>query len=367
MFNQEILDKHKPIENKIYQLLDDEGMRLDKAWQPTVSKEEIIQAYKDMLFARTADYMAISYQRQGRMFTYPPNLGQEAIHIASGMVIKEEDWLVPAFRELGAWLAKGVTMREIFLYFKGNEDGSRFMKANRMLPVSVPIASQLVHAAGIGYAMNYNKEKAAVFAYVGDGGTSEGDFHEALNFAAVWNAPVVFIVQNNQFAISVPLKMQTKSVNLAVKGIAYGIPSVVVDGNDVFAMQEVLAYARQQAVTGNGPFLIEAKTFRMGAHTTSDDPTRYRTQKVEEEWALKDPLKRLKGYIEHNKIFDTAKEEELIADYKKKIDMEFEAAEKHPAYPLDDVFKHMYKEMPAELKRQKNAYENYLQHRGADQ
>ncbi|HCM14735.1 MAG TPA: pyruvate dehydrogenase (acetyl-transferring) E1 component subunit alpha, partial [Candidatus Cloacimonas sp.] len=134
------------------------------------------------------------------------------IHIAAGMVTQEQDWLVPAFRELGAWLAKGVSLREIFLYFKGQEDGSRFEKAKRMLPVSVPIASQLVHAAGLGYAINYNKEKdTAVFAYVGDGGTSEGDFHEAMNFAAVWNAPVVFIVQNNQFAISVPLAMQTKS------------------------------------------------------------------------------------------------------------------------------------------------------------
>jgi len=255
-------------------------------------------------------------------------------------------------------------MREIFLYFKGNEDGSRFVNAKRMLPVSVPIASQLVHAVGIGYAMNYQKEKAVVFAFVGDGGTSEGDFHEALNFAAVWNVPVVFIVQNNQFAISVPIKTQTKSQNLALKGVAYAIPSVLVDGNDVFAMHEVLAFARDHADSGKGPVLIEARTYRIGAHTTSDDPTKYRTKEEEAAWALKDPLKRLKGYIEAKKLFDTSGEEALVAEYKKKIDKEFEAAEKHPEYPLDDVFKYMYQEMPSELRRQKNAYENYLQNKG---
>jgi pyruvate dehydrogenase E1 component alpha subunit len=308
--------------------------------------------------------MAVSYQRQGRMFTYPPNLGQEAIHIAAGMVIKEEDWLVPAFRELGAWLAKGVSLREIFLYFKGNEEGSQFAQANRMLPVSVPIASQLVHAAGLGYAMNYNSEKAAVFAFVGDGGTSEGDFHEALNFAAVWNVPVIFVVQNNQFAISVPMSMQTKSVNIAVKGLAYNVPSVLVDGNDLFAMHEVLSFARAQAMEGKGPFLIEARTFRMGAHTTSDDPTRYRTREEEEHWAAKDPLKRLKSFIEANNLFDLSQEDELVAEYKKQIDSSFEAAEQHPEYKLDDVFAYMYSDMPDELKRQKNIYENYLNQSG---
>lgn len=364
MFNQDSLDKYKAIDNKMFQLLSDDGKPLDKAWKPSLSNEEIVQAYKDLLFERTADLMAVSYQRQGRMYTYPPNLGQEAIHIAAGLVIKNEDWLVPAFRELGAWLAKGVSLREIFLYFKGNEEGSRFLKANRMLPVSVPIASQLVHAAGLGYAINFQDEKAAVFAFVGDGGTSEGDFHEALNFAAVWNVPVIFIVQNNQFAISVPLSMQTKSINIAVKGVAYNVPSVLVDGNDFFAMHEVLSFARSQAMDGKGPFLIEARTFRMGAHTTSDDPTRYRTKEEEDHWASKDPLKRLKGYIKANKLFDLNREEELIAEYKKQIDSEFEAAENHPDYKLDDVFGNMFSEMPDELRRQKNIHENYLKQSG---
>lgn len=365
MFDRKTLDSFQPIDNKIYRVMDNDGQIIIPDWKPILGDEQIVQAYQDLLFERTADLMAVSYQRQGRMYTYPPNLGQEAIHIASGMVIRPEDWLVPAFRELGAWLAKGVKLSEIFLYFKGNEAGSRFVEANRMLPISVPIASQLVHAAGIGYAMNYTGEQAAVFAYVGDGGTSEGDFHEALNFAAVWDAPVVFIVQNNQFAISVPLKLQTRSLNLAVKGVAYDVASVVVDGNDFFAMHEVLSYAREYALKHKKPFLIEARTFRTGAHTTSDDPTRYRSKEEEELWAQSDPLKRMKAYVEDNKLWDTAQDEELIASFKKKIDAEFELAEKHPAYPLDDVFGYMYAEMPDELKRQKNNYQNYLNSGGA--
>lgn len=365
MFDKKTLNEYSPIDNKIYRVMDNEGKIIIKNWKSALSDEEIVQAYKDLLFERTADMMAVSYQRQGRMFTYPPNLGQEAIHIASGKVMREEDWLVPAFRELGAWLAKGVKLSEIFLYFRGNEDGSRFVDARRVLPLAVPIASQLLHAVGIGYAMKYKQEEAAVFAFVGDGGTSEGDFHEALNFAAVWDARVVFVVQNNQFAISVPLKMQTSSINLAVKGIAYDVASVLVDGNDFFAMHDVLAYARSYAIEENKPFLIEARTFRTGAHTTSDDPTRYRSKEEEELWAQSDPLKRLKAYIEINKLWDTAQDEALIAQFKKKIDAEFEQAENYHEYPLDNVFGYMYAEQPDELKRQKNNYLNFLNSGGA--
>ncbi len=364
MFNKKTFDKYSPLDNKMYQILDAEGKVLDSKWKTDLKDEQIVQAYKDLLFERTADHMAVSYQRQGRMYTYPPNLGQEAIHIAAGMVMQEEDWLVPAFRELGAWLAKGVSLWEIFLYFKGNEDGSKFLNARRMLPVSVPIASQLIHATGLGYSMKYQGEKAAVFGFVGDGGTSEGDFHEALNFAAVWEVPVVFVVQNNQFAISVPLKMQTKSKNLAIKGIAYDVDSILVDGNDFFAMYEVLAYARDYALKENKPLLIEAKTYRKGAHTTSDDPTRYRTKEEEEDWDAKDPAKRLKAYLIDRGLWKIEDEPELIASYKKKIDADFEKAENYQDYKLDDVFGFMYEEIPDELKRQKNAYQNFLNQMG---
>lgn len=365
MFDRNVLDQYKPYEGKMYQVIDNDGKLLDSAWKTDLSGEQIVQAYKDLLFERTADMMAVSYQRQGRMFTYPPNLGQEAIHIATGQVIKPEDWLVPAFRELGAWLAKGVNLWEIFLYFKGSEDGSRFIDANRVLPVSVPIASQLVHAAGIGYAMKQKAEKAAVFGFVGDGGTSEGDFHEALNFAAVWDVPVIFVVQNNQFAISVPLKMQTRSKNLAIKGLAYDVESVLVDGNDFFAMHDVLAFARKRALEENKPFLIEAKTYRKGAHTTSDDPSKYRTKEEEDSWDLKDPQRRLRAYLVNEGLWNEADEKDLIESYKSKIDAEFDKAEAYKVYGYEDVFNYMYATMPDELKRQMNTYKNFLQYSGA--
>jgi pyruvate dehydrogenase E1 component alpha subunit len=245
----ELFEEYNPLHDKIFQVMDNDGNIINEKWKPDISDESLVKAYRDMLFARTADLMAVSYQRQGRMYTYPPNFGQEAISIAAGMIMRNDDWLVPAFRELAAYLAKGASLEEIFLSFMGYEDAYIFKNAKNFLPMSVPIASQLLHASGIGYEIKYNKKDEVVFAFTGDGGTSEGDFHEALNFAGVWKVPVIFIVQNNQFAISVPVSKQTTSINLAVKSVAYGIPGIKVDGNDVFAMyraiKEAVEYAKQ--------------------------------------------------------------------------------------------------------------------------
>ena len=183
-------------------------------------------------------------------YTYPPNYGQEAIAIAAGQVMRKEDWMVPAFREFGALLAKGVSLKEVFLYFMGYEDGSIYKDAHHVLPMSVPIASQLLHGVGIGYEIKYRKKDEVVFAFVGDGGTSEGDFHEAVNFAGVWNVPVIFIVQNNQYGISTPFRMQTASDGIAIKSVAYGVRGIQVDGNDYFAMHAALSEAAKQAREG---------------------------------------------------------------------------------------------------------------------
>jgi len=326
---------------------------------PDMDDQTLIQAYRSMLFERVADEMAVSYQRQGRMYTYPPNYGQEAIHIAAGMILRENDWLVPAFRELGVMLAKGVSLKEIFLYYKGNELGSKFSKANHVLPICIPIGSQFLHAAGIGYSIKYTQKDEAVFAFIGDGGTSEGDFSEALNVAGVWKVPVIFTIQNNQYAISVPVKNQTNAINLAVKSMAFGIPGIKVDGNDFFAMyvayKEALAYAR----AGKGPVLIEAFTYRKGAHTTSDDPTKYRTKEEELEWDKTDPLNRLKLYMD-DKGIQYGDEKKLIEAYKQEGEKQFAEAENIQPYALEDVFKYMYVDTPDDLKQQKEAYEQFL-------
>lgn len=354
-----IFKNFNPIEDKIFRIIDNEGKVINDTYMPDLEKETITEAYKSMLFARTADLMAVSYQRQGRMYTYPPIIGQEAIQIAAGQIIRKQDWLVPAFREVALMTAKGVTLKEIFLYYMGNEEGSNFSNAERVLPISVPIGSQILQAAGVGYASKYQKKDEVVFTYIGDGGTSEGDFSEGLNFAAVWKAPVIFTIQNNQYAISTPIEKQTKSINLAVKSVAFGMPGIKVDGNDFFAMyaayKEAMAYAR----AGNGPVLIEAFTYRIGAHTTSDDPSKYRTREEEKEWEKTDPLKRLKKYM-LSKGITLENEEKLIEQYRQEVDKQFAAAENFRPYELDDVFKYMYVDTPEDLKRQQAKYEQFL-------
>ena len=349
---------------KQFQIMDNEGVITNPNHMPVITDTELVKAYEEMLFARTVDMMIVSYQRQGRIFTYPPNNGQEAISGALGTIIQEKDWLVPAFRELGSWLAKGAQLKEIFLYFMGYEIGTKFEDAKNFLPIAVPIASQLQHAVGLGYAQKYQEKDGLVYAFVGDGGTSQGDFHEALNFAGVWKVPVIFIVQNNQFAISVPFKTQTASNGIAVKATAYGIQGIQVDGNDYFAMLRTLQEAKEYTSKGNGPILIEAVTYRKGAHTTSDDPSKYRSKEEEDSWEEKDPLKRLKSYLISKNLFDDKKEEKLIKQYKKEIDRIFIEAENQEPYLLEDVFKYQFAEMPDDLKDQMNRHEQFLNWKG---
>ncbi|MFP3860658.1 MAG: pyruvate dehydrogenase (acetyl-transferring) E1 component subunit alpha [Bacteroidales bacterium] len=352
--------EYDPLKNKLFSVMDNDGKIINEKYMPEITDEKVLQAYKDMLFARTADLMTVSFQRQGRIYTYPPNYGQEAIAGGIAQVIRENDWVVPAYRELGLWLAKGASLKEVFLYFMGYEDGSRFEKANHLLPVSVPIASQLLHAAGIGYEIKYHDKDEVVFTFVGDGGTSEGDFHEGLNFAAVWKAPVVFVIQNNHYAISFNVQNQTSSKNLAIKSYAYGIKGIQVDGNDFFAMVKAAEYAAELAKKGEGPVLIEALTYRRGAHTTSDDPSKYRTKEEEQEWEVKDPMRRLNAYLSNRKLWNKEKEEELNKQHKKEVERQFEEAENYGDYPLEDVFQYMYSDMPGDLKKQQYAHEKFL-------
>jgi len=360
-----MFDQFDPAEDKMLQVIDNNGKVISKELMPKLSDEEMLKLYKDMLFVRTLDHMIVSYQRQGRVYTYPPNYGQEAIGVAAGAVLRHDDWLVPAFRELGAWLAKGATMKDVFMFNMGFEEGTKFAGANHMLPSSVPIASQLLHASGIGYAIKYQKKDEVAMAFVGDGGTSEGDFHEALNFAGVWKVPVIFVVQNNQYAISVPVKMQTASINMAIKSKAYGIKGIKVDGNDIFAMLTAFRYAHEYARKESQAVLIEAVTYRKGAHTTSDDPTKYRTTDEEKEWDKKDPLRRMKLFLEKKKLWSDDQEKKLVDEYEKEIDRQFIETEQTVQYPLEDAIKYTYAEMPQDLRDQQIEHEKFLQWKNA--
>ncbi len=360
-----MFDQFDPADDKMLQVIDNNGKVISKELMPKLSDDEMLKLYKDMLFVRTLDHMIVSYQRQGRVYTYPPNYGQEAIGVAAGAVLRHDDWLVPAFRELGAWLAKGATMKDVFMFNMGFEEGTKFAGANHMLPSSVPIASQLLHASGIGYAIKYQKKDEVAMAFVGDGGTSEGDFHEALNFAGVWKVPVIFVVQNNQYAISVPVKMQTASINIAIKSKAYGIKGIKVDGNDIFAMLTAFRYAHEYARKESQAVLIEAVTYRKGAHTTSDDPTKYRTTDEEKEWDKKDPLRRMKLFLEKKKLWSDDQEKKLVDEYEKEIDRQFIETEQTVQYPLEDAIKYTYAEMPQDLRDQLIEHEKFLQWKNA--
>lgn len=362
-----MFDKYSPLKKKIFRLIDHQGKIVNQKEFEDDTDKILEEGLKRILLTRTVDLRAVSYQRQGRMFTYPPNLGQEAATVAAGMVMRDEDWLVPAYRELGAWLAKGVTLKEMFLYWSGHEDGSRHTRAKNVLPIAVPIASQLLHATGIGYALKYQKKPGVVFGFCGDGGTSEGDFHEALNFAGVWNVPVVFVIQNNGYAISCPFEKQTAAESVAIKSVAYGIKGIQVDGNDLAACHQAFKLARDHAEKHKEPVLVEAVTYRAGAHTTSDDPGRYRTKEEEESWKDKDPVIRLRNYLTGKKRWDEADEEKLMEQYGKEVDAAFAEVENYPDYPVEDVFKYQYAEMPDDLKAQLVEYQKFMKWKESQQ
>ncbi|MCR3955577.1 MAG: pyruvate dehydrogenase (acetyl-transferring) E1 component subunit alpha [Gudongella sp.] len=355
------LEDYNPMKNEMYQVIDPSGKAKEKDHIPDLDDEQLKYLFRTMLYTRTIDEKALSYQRQGRMLTYAPNLGQEAAQVGSAYSLDKEDWLVPAFRELGAWLVRGVPLKNIYLYWYGNEWGSHMPDGVKVLPVSVPIASQLQHATGIGMANNIKNEKNVVLTYVGDGGTSHGDFHEALNFASVFKSPVVFIVQNNQYAISTSRKVQTLSENIALKATAYGMPGILVDGNDIFAMYNATKTAVDRARKGEGPTLIEAYTYRLGAHTTSDDPTKYRDDAEVEEWRKKDPILRFGEYLKENNVVDDEWIEETKKELGEEVKKTFESIEDNSDTELEDIFKYHFEKMPAQLQEQLDEYRSFLE------
>ncbi|MFZ2256684.1 MAG: pyruvate dehydrogenase (acetyl-transferring) E1 component subunit alpha [Clostridiaceae bacterium] len=353
------LTDHDPRIEEPYVILGENGKIVNNDNVPPFSDEELKYLYKTMVYTRIIDEKAVSYQRQGRMLTYAPNTGQEAAQVGSAYALEKKDWLVPAFRELGGWLIKGVPLKNIYMYWYGNEWGSHMPADVNMLPVSIPIASQLEHATGIAMANTIKGEDGVVLAYVGDGGTSAGDFHEALNFAAVFKAPVIFLIQNNQFAISVPRAMQTNSKTLAQKAIAYDIPGILVDGNDIFAMYDITKKAVERAREGLGPTLIEAYTYRLGAHTTSDDPTKYRKDEEVEEWRVKDPITRFELYLLDQGIITQDYIKELKAELEKEVGTTFESIENTSDTEVEDIFKYHYETMTPQLQEQLDEYKSF--------
>jgi 2-oxoisovalerate dehydrogenase E1 component subunit alpha len=286
-----------PAETPVRYLAEDGAPVDGPAGYARPSTERLLAAYRKMVVGRRFDAQSTALTKQGRLAVYPSSHGQEACQIAAALTLGTDDWLFPTYRDSMAMVARGMDPVEVLTLLRGDAHCGYDPKAARVAPQCTPLATQTLHATGLAYAMRRDGKDNVVLALIGDGATSEGDFHEALNFAAVFEAPVVFLVQNNGYAISVPLSKQSAAPSLAYKGIGYGVRSEQVDGNDPVAMLAVLGGAFDHARGGGGPFLVEAHTYRIEAHTNADDATRYRDNAEVERWLAADPLVRLDKYL----------------------------------------------------------------------
>lgn len=344
-----------------YRIMNEDGT-VDPKNDPKLDKELILKMYRNMALTRAFDERGMMLQRQGRIGFYVPSFGQEAIQTGTAASLEKKDWVFPSYREPGIFLYRGAGIYEMLCNLWGNRGDlskGRQMPVHysfpniRMFSVSSPIATQLIQAVGAAMASKISKTKEVAISYCGDGGTSENDFHTGLTFAGAYHAPAVFIVTNNQYAISVPLSKQTAAKRLSDKAIGYGMPGIAVDGNDVLAVYQATKEAVDRARRGEGPSLIECVTFRMGPHSSSDDPSRYRDEKMYQAWLKRDPIKRLKSYLESRKLWDEKKEKDLQEELKKMLAEAVERAEAEPAPDPMDLFEDVYAELTPQLKKQK--------------
>jgi len=336
------------------EILDTEG-GVDSTLMPEIDPSRIRDLYRDMVLMRTFDSKALKLQRQGRMGTWPPIKGQEAIQAGVALAMSDNDWLIPAFREHGIMVLRGVPLHLVFAYWAGDERGSSYPAGVRCFPVAVPVGSQWQHGTGVGLSLKLRNEDAVAVTFGGDGSTSEGDFHEAVNCAGVFGTKTVFVIQNNQWAISIPLHQQTAAKTLAQKAHAYGIPGVQVDGNDVFAVFAAATEAIERTRRGEGPYLIEAVTYRLGDHTTADDASRYRPQAELEEWEGRDPILRLRRYLYEQDLWDDDQEAVLLEEATSWVDGQVKILEEMEPQAPEEIFTSMYAAMPPHVAEQMQA------------
>jgi pyruvate dehydrogenase E1 component alpha subunit len=342
---------------EVVRVVDEEGTLLAK--KPPLPDDRVAELYRHMVRARRFDARMLKLQRQGRMGTFAPCFGQEAAQVGSIAACTPKDWFVPSFRETASALYRGATMRGILLYAMGLEEGTVGPAGSRDLPISIPVGGQTSHAVGLAWAMKLRKEKAGAIVYFGDGATSEGIVHEAMNFAGVLGLGVLFLCQNNQWAISTPRRQQAAAVPLADRARSYGFPGVQVDGNDVVAVWSVCDEAMRRARAGEGATLVEAVTYRRGVHTTADDPRVYRSEEEEKSWERKDPLDRCRRYLEKRKAWDGKRQEALEAAVDAEMQVEVQAAEDYRAKDVNplEMFDFVYAKMPPYLKQQRDEAE----------
>ncbi|MFQ6022415.1 MAG: pyruvate dehydrogenase (acetyl-transferring) E1 component subunit alpha [Acidiferrobacterales bacterium] len=313
----------------------------------------LIKLYRAMVLTRLFDKKAVALQRTGQLGTYASSLGQEASFVGVGSAMRTEDVLLPTYRESGAMFLRGVTMKELLLYWGGDERGMDYAGPREDFPVCVPIATHVPHAVGVACAMKLRRGRRVTVCTLGDGATSKGDFYEALNIAGAWQLPIVFVVCNNQWAISVPRHAQTRAETLAQKAIAAGIEGEQVDGNDVIAVRHCTELALEKARSDDGPSLIEALSYRIGDHTTADDASRYRSKEELEEQGKYDPVKRLHDYLVHNGHWSEKDEEALNDEYAAEVEKAVQEYLATPPQSPEAMFDYLYETLPATLAGQR--------------
>ncbi len=335
------------------QLINEKGEVLNEALMPDLSSSQLQQLMERMVYTRTIDQRCISLSRQGRLGFYAPVAGQEASMIGTQFVLEKDDWILPGYRDLPQLLFHGVPLSQLFLWSKGHYKGGKMPDGVNVTPPQIIIGAQIVQAAGVGLGLKKRKKKNAAIAYTGDGGTSQGDFYEGINFAGAFNTPTIFVVQNNQFAISTPFRKQTAAKSIAHKSIAAGIKGVRVDGMDVLATYVVAKEARERAVSSNGPTLIETVTYRFGPHSTSgDDPKIYRSEHLDQEWIKKDPITRFRLFLEKQNLWTKDHETQIIEQAKEDVKLAIKQAESEKKQTVSNLIENMFEEIPRSLVEQ---------------
>jgi pyruvate dehydrogenase E1 component alpha subunit len=359
----------QPFEDRAPILREDGSV--DKKRDPDLPDATLLRMYESMRLVRVLDERCMNLQRQGRIAFFGTTTGEEAAVVGSAVPLGDEDWIFPALRQGGALLYRGFPLRKYFAHMFGNAESvelGRSMpchfsdRAENFVSWSSSMATQLPHAVGMAYGAKLKKTGQVAMGYMGDGATSEGDFHHALNFAGVWKVPAVFFCHNNQWAISVPFRMQTASGSIAVKARAYGFPGVRIDGNDVLGVVVAVREAVERARRGEGPTLIEAVTYRMQGHSSSDDPTRYRSPEEVAEWAKKDPLARFRTYLGNRGLWDDAKEAELVERLNARISEAIAAAEAAGPPPTESLIEEVFEEPTWLLREQYAQLQDSLRH-----
>lgn len=337
------------------------GGKITKEITAKLADHELLRLHKTMILTRVFDTKMLSLQRQGRIGFCLTATGEEATHIGSAYALRPEDWIFPAYREPGVFLLRGMTIRQMVAQMfgteadlsKGHQMPNHFTyQPGHLSAISSPIATQIPHAVGAALAARIKGDQIVTMVYFGDGATSEGDFHTGMNFSGVYKTPTVFVCKNNQWAISTPLHLQTAAASIAVKAQAYGFEGLQVDGNDILAVYEVSQYAVHKARHGNGPTLIEAITYRMGAHSTADDPTKYRSDQQLDEWRQKDPIQRFKLYLLSQGIWSEAQEQDAWREAEQEVNDAIKEAERTPSPAIASLFDDVYATLPWNLKEQ---------------